>query len=167
MNILKEETKHIADVQRVVTAAFGRAEEAQLVAALRHSNAFIPELSLVAVEGEQVTGHILFTRCSIGNSRLPVLALAPVAVLPDQQRKGIGEALILAGLRKAKELGFKAVIVLGHAEYYPTFGFVPTDKWNIRAPFDVPPENFMALELVPGALEHTSGVVAYAPEFGI
>ncbi|RAJ79361.1 putative N-acetyltransferase YhbS [Chitinophaga dinghuensis] len=167
MNILQEETHHIAEVQALVTAAFGRTEEADLVAALRGSQAFVPELSLVATEGEEVTGHILFTRCSIGSSTLPVLALAPVAVLPDHQNKGIGKALINAGLSKARELGFKAVIVLGHAAYYPIFGFLPADKWQISAPFEVPAESFMALELVPGALEHTTGVVHYAPEFGI
>ncbi len=167
MNILKEELHHIGAVQAVITAAFGRAEEAQLVAALRRSHSFVPDLSIVAEEEGKVTGHILFTRCSIGNSRLPVLALAPVAVLPDHQHKGIGKGLIRTGLNKARELGYKAVIVLGHAEYYPIFGFVQADKWQISAPFEVPAENFLALELIPGALEHTTGEVHYAPEFGI
>jgi predicted N-acetyltransferase YhbS len=93
------------------------------------------------------------------------LALAPVSVVPEHQNKGIGSALISESLKIAKEIGFKSVIVLGHDKYYPRFGFKPASTWGIKAPFDVPDEFFMALELGDGALEDISGTVVYSKEF--
>lgn len=90
---------------------------------------------------------------------------APVAVLPAYQKQGIGSQLILHGLNKSKEMGFKSVIVLGHETYYPRFGFRPADKWGIKAPFEVPDEAFMALELEAGSLNGIAGTVVYGREF--
>lgn len=149
--------------------AFGRDGEAHLVDALRHNEAaFVPELSIVAAIGGRVVGHILFTRIRIEGSwgRFgESLALAPLAVFPTFQRQGIGGQLIREGLDAARQSGFASVIVWGHAEYYPKFGFVPAEKWGIRAPFEVPANVFMALELVPGALADASGVAVYPKEF--
>lgn len=147
--------------------AFQQNNEARLVDALRGSPAFVPELSLVAMLNHQVAGHILFTRILIKQdaSAHESLALAPVAVAPEYQYQGIGSVLIRAGLQKAAELGYDSVIVLGHADYYPKFGFRPAALWKIKAPFDVPENVFMALELKPGALQDVSGTVAYAKEF--
>lgn len=147
--------------------AFKQTNEADLVNALRNSEAFIPELSIVAVIDEKVLGHLLFTRISItdGNASHESLALAPVAVDPVYQSQGIGSALIREGLFLAKKLGFKSIIVLGHEHYYPKFGFVSASRWQIKAPFNVPENAFMALELAPGSLESVSGTVKYAKEF--
>jgi putative acetyltransferase len=168
--IIRQENK--ADqpaVDTLLKAAFKRDEEAVLVGRLRNSSAFIPGLSLVAVLGDRIIGQILFTKINIRNSegqKYPALALAPLSVLPEFQQQGVGALLMNSGLEAAAEEN-GAVIVLGHEHYYPKFGFLPAAKWNITASFEVPSANFMALELVPGALEHVSGVVEYAPEFGI
>lgn len=146
--------------------AFKREEEAILVDRLRTSAMYIPSLSLVAIINHHIVGHILFTEIRIGKRNVNALALAPLAVLPEFQQQGIGGMLIREGLSKAAEAGYGAVIVLGHEHYYPKFGFIPASKWGITAPFDVPDNFFMALELFPGALDGVSGMVEYAPEFG-
>lgn len=164
--IIRQETQedHQA-VYALNTLAFGQSNEAQLVDKLRVSEAFVPELSLVAISHEKVVGHILLTKISIIPHNTVSLALAPMAVMPGHQRQGVGEALIQHGLLKARDLNFSSVIVLGHAEYYPKFGFLPAEKWGIRAPFEVPSEAFMALELVKGGLANAAGVVKYPKEF--
>ncbi|WP_262429174.1 GNAT family N-acetyltransferase [Paratissierella segnis] len=93
------------------------------------------------------------------------MALAPVSVLPEYQDRGIGTNLINKSINIAKKLGYKSVIVLGHENYYPRFGFKPASKWGIKAPFDVPDESFMALELNDGSLDGVTGTVVYAKEF--
>jgi predicted N-acetyltransferase YhbS len=134
---------------------------------LRTSDGFVPELSLVAAIDGEVVGYILLTKVKIiGKEVVESLAMAPVAVLPEYQNQGIGGKLIVAAHNKAKELGFESVIVLGHEGYYPKFGFKLAESFGIKPPFDVPSENFMAMELVDGALEGVEGVVKYAEEFG-
>ncbi|GAB2544199.1 putative N-acetyltransferase YhbS [Gracilibacillus alcaliphilus] len=142
--------------------------EHQLVHRLRESEAFIPELSLVAVDNsESVIGHILLTKISIDckNRISPSLALAPVSVLPAYQYQGIGSQLIQAALKQARELGHSSVIVLGHPDYYPKFGFRKASEWQIKAPFDVPDETFMAIELTDGSLRNIQGTVRYSAAF--
>lgn len=168
IGIRQEKTEDYIAVEAVVQQAFANVEisdqtEHELVARLRNSDAFIPELSLVAVMGLEVVGHILFSRAAIGQSE--TLALAPVSVLPEHQNKGIGGALIKEGLKRAKDLGFGSLIVLGHPGYYPKFGFKKASLWGIKAPWDVPDEVFMAMELRPGALNDVSGVVSYSNAF--
>ena len=169
MNIRQEmESDHIS-VYELVKAAFASAEhsdgnEQDLVAALRYSSAFVPELSLVAVEDDDIVGHILFTKAAVDGHT--VLALAPLSVLPAYQRKGIGLALIAEGHRIAKGLGFDYSVVLGHAGYYPKAGYCPASRFGIRAPFDVPDENFMAIKLRPDA-ENVAGIIRYATAFGL
>jgi putative acetyltransferase len=154
-------------VRRVHRDAFGQDEEADLVDALRRSEAFLPELSLVAVQDAEVVGHVLFTRIAIrGEARAhPALALAPMAVLGAHQRRGVGSALIEHGLEEALRLGHHVVIVVGHPDYYPRFGFLPARPLGIRAPFPVRDEAFMVLPLEPGALAEIEGQVEYPPEF--
>ncbi len=155
-------------VRRVNLAAFGGPDEARLVDSLRVSRAFIPALSLVAEDEGEVIGHILFTHLGLaGNGEQgDVLALAPLAVLPERQRRGIGSALVRAGLERAADLGFRAVVVVGHPEYYPRFGFLPARYFGLSCPFDVPDDVFMAFPLRPDGLEGVSGTVVYDPAFG-
>jgi len=120
----------------------------------------------VAVDKE-IIGHVLLSKIKIvnGDKSVDSLALAPVSVAPDYQKKGIGSLLISNVLREAKELGYHSIIVLGHKEYYPKFGFKSASLWNIRAPFEVPDEVFMAMELTENALQNVQGVVQYSEAF--
>jgi len=160
-------------IRQVVAEAFKDAEmsdqnEYVLVGRLRVSDAYIPELSIVSEdETGQIVGHILLTRISIidGANTEESLALAPVSVLPSNQKQGIGSRLIRTALAKAKELGYRSVIVLGHPDFYPRFGFRKASEWGIRPPFDVPDNAFIAMELQEGALDHVSGVVRYPDPF--
>ena len=166
--IRQEQKKDWDSVYSVVKAAFEGTEHADgdeqdLVNRLRKSEAFIPELSLVAEWEGKIIGHILFTKLKIGNNEF--LALAPVSVLPEYQGQGVGEKLIKAGYLLAKKLGFCSVIVVGHPTYYPRFGYTPASRWNISAPFEVPDNCFMAIELTKDGLKGVSGSVEYPQEF--
>ncbi len=157
-----------AAVREILLEAFGQPLEAELVAALRGSPAFIPSLSLVAEADGELRGHILFTRLHVnGAARRPGLALAPMAVRAAFQRRGVGGALVREGLRLARALREPFCVVLGHPTYYPRFGFERSSRWDIRAPFEVEEGALMALELQPSGLDGVSGVVEWAPEFGI
>lgn len=169
MEIRQERETDRAAVGEVVKKAFTSAEhsdgnEQDLVAALRNSGSFVPELSLVAVEGGGIVGHILFTRADVGGHT--VLALAPLSVLPLYQRRGIGLALMAEGHRIARALGFDYSVVLGHAGYYPKAGYSPAGRFGIKAPFDVADENFMAVKLNPNAAG-LCGVIRYDAAFGL
>ena len=140
-----------------------------MVERLRNSKAFIPELSLVAELAGQIVGYILLTKIEIKNEQqvFKSLALAPVSVLPEFQNKGIGGTLILKAHEIAKSLGYESVILLGHQDYYPKFGYVQTSQFGITLPFIVPTENCMAIELESNALISVTGVVDYPKEFSI
>ncbi|MFY9150480.1 MAG: N-acetyltransferase [Prolixibacteraceae bacterium] len=143
--------------------------EGKLVENLRKSESFISELSLVAELNGKVIGHILFTPILIDNGQeiFESLVLAPVSVLPEFQKQGVGSRLIHEGHRMARQLGFTSVIVVGHPEYYPKFGYKPASHWKIKSPIELPSDDvFMALELVHGALNKVSGKVIFPPEFG-
>lgn len=152
-------------IYNVNLQAFGQEEEPRLVDAIRESPSFIPELSLVAVIDDHIVGHIMFSDISIRAEEgdVPALALAPVAVLPQHQNQGIGSKLMERGLQESARLGHEIVIVIGHPEYYPRFGFKPARAQGLEAPFEVPDEAFMVLELVPDALSGISGMVKYPP----
>ena len=123
-------------------------------------------VSLVAIDGDDIVGHIAFSPVTLSSSATRAIAgLAPMAVLPSYQRRGIGSALVHAGLERCAEVGFSAVVVLGHPKFYPRFGFEPASRFGLRSTYDVPDDVFMALELVDGALQGTSGVVHYDPAF--
>ena len=154
MEIRKENKEDFKKVFDVIEAAFNDAEftdhqEQFLVERLRTSEAFIPELSLVAEVDGQIVGHILLTKLKIknGTTEFDSLALAPVSVLPAYQGKGIGGELIVEAHRRAAELGHRSVVLLGHEKYYPRFGYKQADQFGIELPFEVPKENCMAIEL--------------------
>lgn len=154
-------------IHHVVQSAFEHAEhsnhdEHHLVTRLRKSATYIPELALVAEVDRRIAGHILFTIVTVGKTQ--ALALAPVSVIPALQGRGIGGQLIRAGHQIAKTLGYGYSILVGHAEYYPRFGYLPAREFGIRAPFEVPEENFMACNLQ-GQHDRLDGMVIYAPEF--
>jgi putative acetyltransferase len=168
LTIRPERPADQAAIRSVNEAAFGGPAEGALVDALRVTSAFIPELSLVADDDTAgVVGHILFTRLRVveGDVSRPALALAPMAVAPPRQRRGVGSALVRRGLAEAERLGHGLVIVLGHPDYYPRFGFRPARAFGIRSPFEAPDEAFLVLELRPGVLDGVRGVVEYPPEF--
>lgn len=146
--------------------AFGQPAEAALVAALRASAAYDPGLSLVAVGAGEVRGHILFSRIEIddGHTRLAA-ALAPMAVRPRHQRQGVGSALVRSGLEACTAAGYGLVVVVGHADYYPRFGFQRASPHGLRLPYAVPDEAFMVAELTAGALDDAAGMVVYPPQF--
>ncbi len=156
-----------AAVRRILLAAFPTSEEAGLVEALRADPAaWLDGLSLLAEapDGTPV-GQALLTRCHVDGH--PALALAPCAVLPPYQRTGAGTAAIRAALRAARRRGENLVLVLGHPEYYPRFGFLPASRLGIRATVDVPDDALMALVLDAEAGPVPSGVIRYPAAFGI
>jgi len=165
VHIRRETAADVAAVAALNRAAFARTEEADLVDRLRAAGR--AAASLVAVRDGAVLGHILFSRVSIEPAGLDLrpLGLAPMAVRPDEQRTGIGSALVWAGLAACRAAGAGAVVVLGHAEYYPRFGFLPASRFGLRCEYAVPDEVFMARELAAGALAGAYGLVRYAPEF--
>lgn len=151
-------------VDEVVRHAFGQDDEAQLVRALREGGFNL--LSLVAIQHERIVGHLLFTRLPIEGEQLTwnAVALAPLAVSPVLQKHGIGSALMSEGLKQLKERGETIVVVLGHEHYYTRFGFSAQLAEPLLSPFNGP--HWMALELIPGALQDVRGKVKYAPPFG-
>ena len=152
-------------VYAVNVSAFETPAEADLVDALRTQAQ--PIVSLVAEENGRIVGHIMFSPVSLsGHPHLKVMGLAPMAVSREHQRKGIGSALVRAGLEQCKQLGITAVVVLGHPEYYPRFGFVPSSRFGIDSEYDVPEEVFMAMELQLDALSGVTGRVKYHAAFG-
>ena len=168
ITIRKENQSDYSDVFNLNKVAFEQDAESKLIDLLRKGLAFIPELSIVAETNDEIVGHILFTKIKIkaeNGNEYSSLALAPMSVTPKFQSKGIGGKLIKHGLNTAKELGYESVIVLGHKDYYPKFGFKVASLWNIKAPFEVPDEAFMAIELVENGLEGISGIVKYSKEF--
>lgn len=162
---VRPETEADVDaVNRLTQTAFNGSAEVQLINTLRH----YPDdcISLVAEQHGQIVGHILFSAARLDSaSELPLMALAPMAVSDVLQHQGIGSALVRAGLERCKKRGAAAVVVLGHARYYPRFGFCPASKHSIDCPWQVPEENFMLLELKAGALQGKSGRVQYHPAF--
>ncbi len=152
-------------IRQVNEGAFGCADEADLVEALRTAGVVL--LSVVAELDRRIVGHLLLSRMSIETPTgvVAAVALAPLAVLPRYQRQGIGGRLIRYGLEALRGLGERVVIVVGHPGYYPRFGFSTEQAHSLESPFS--PEAFMALELSPGALDGIHGRVRYPRAFGL
>lgn len=155
-----------AAIRLVNDLAFAQFDESRIVDAVRASGKVA--VSLVATDGREVIGHVLFTPVALDDSRHRglIVGLGPIAVAPKHQRSGVGSFLIRAGLAECAARGAVAGVVVGHPSYYPRFGFQPASRFGLRCEYDVPDDVFMALELVPGSLSQVAGMVRYAPEFG-
>jgi putative acetyltransferase len=165
VTIRPETPKDRASIHHVNREAFGQDLEADLVDELRKRG--VLTVSLVAVQGAAIVGHIAFSPVEIASeeSSFEALALAPMAVLLCHQYKGIGSQLVRAGLEECRRLGHEIAVILGHPNYYPRFGFVPANPEGIECEFDVPDEAWMIAELKQGALAGRRGTVRFQPEF--
>jgi putative acetyltransferase len=151
--VREEEPRDRAAVRVLNEGAFEGSTEADLVEALHREGAAVVALvAEVAGEVENANGRRL-------------VGLAPMAVTPPLHRRGIGSLLVREGLERCRALGFDGVVLVGHAEYYPRFGFLPAHRFGLRCEYDVPPEVFMALELAEGSLRGVSGLVRYHRAF--
>ncbi len=162
MDIRSEQPDDIGNIRHVNLVAFETETEANLVDALR--NADVALISLVAEEKGKVIGHILFSPVTLDGD-VSIMGLAPMAVLPNWQGRGVGTQLVNAGLEACEKAGYEAVVVLGHADYYPRFGFAPAVNFGIKSEYDVPAEVFMVMELRDGVLNHKTGTVKYQQIF--
>ena len=166
MHIRREQISDLPGIRVVNEVAFKRLEEADLVDRLRQN---CPEsLSLVAVDQGRVVGHVLFTPVTLtgGGQSVAGMGLAPLAVLPERQGQGIGSRLVHGGLEILQERACPYVIVLGHADYYPRFGFEPASRYGIRCQWEnIPEDAFMVLIFDSAALKGVTGVAYYRDEF--
>lgn len=164
MLIRNEDPMDYAAVHRVNKSAFETPAEANLVNVLRKDAH--PIVSLVAEENREIVGYIMFSPVSLSDhAGFKIMGLGPMAVVPEQQGKGIGSALVKAGLERCKELGFGAAVVLGHSGYYPRFGFAPSIRFGIGCEYEVPQDAFMVLELQTGYLQGAKGIIKYNAAF--
>ncbi len=166
VEVRRERPEDVPAIAHVNDTAFEQPDESRIIQAVR--DAGHAAVSLVATAEGLIVGHILFTPVALESSGPPltVLGLGPMAVLPAWQRKGIGSKLVESGLHECSDLGCQAVVVIGHPEFYPRFGFRPARGFGLRSEFEVPDEVFMATELIPGALAGRGGLVRYVREFG-
>jgi predicted N-acetyltransferase YhbS len=156
-------------ISNVVLSAYANVvysdhREHLMVERLRGTDAYIPALSLLAEMRNEAVGHILLTRVHIGSGDLsvPALALAPLSVVPEAQSRGVGKQLVGAAHRRAAELGFRAIVLVGIPSYYPQFGYERLSRYPIILPFDAPDDNCMILPLASDALDGVTGMVHYA-----
>jgi putative acetyltransferase len=159
--IREECSADLKPIRNVNKRAFGQDLEGNIVDALRSNGAVL--LSLVATIEGQVVGHIIYSPASV--SQIDGAALGPMAVLPEHQRQGIGSKLVETGNRKLQEAGYPFIIVVGHANYYPRFGFKPAATHGIKCEWDVPDDMFMLLVLDQARMQGISGLAKYRHEF--
>jgi putative acetyltransferase len=162
IEIREEQPGDVAAVRELNIRAFGQDQEAHIVDALRSSGAAL--LSLVATLNGRVVGHIMYSPLSVGDG-VTGAALGPMAVLPEHQRQGIGSRLVEAGNRKLKEASCPFIIVLGHADYYPRFGFRPASTHGTACDWEVPDDVFMLLVLDQAKMQDVSGLARFRHEF--
>ena len=166
ISIRQEEPRDREAVRLVNQLAFDRQEEAEIVDALHETDAVV--LSLVALHADSVVGHIMFSPDKIEDDDCLVegIGLGPMAVLPEYQRQGIGSALVESGLKTLRDRSCVFVVVLGHPDYYPRFGFEPASRRGIKSPWEgIPNEAFMILVLDEAQMKGVHGVARYRGEF--
>ena len=162
IEIREERFGDVAAIRDVNKRAFGQDQEGDIVDALRSNGAAL--LSLVATLNDRVVGHIMYSPISVGGEIMGA-ALGPMAVLPEHQRQGVGSKLVEAGNRKIKDQGCPFIIVLGHSNYYPRFGFMPASNHGIKCEWEVPDDVFMLLVLDQEKMQSVSGLAKYRHEF--
>jgi len=158
---VKEDFGEIYDLVKVAfeTAKVTNGKEQDYVNQLRKNENYIPELALVAEEDGKLVGHIMLTRMQIidGDSKYETLLLGPISVLLEFRNKGIGSQLIKESFRRAKQMQYGSVVLVGDPAYYHRFGFRPSVDFNIKYAHPIPDENVMACELIPNALQGVRG----------
>lgn len=173
IKISQEENEDLPTICKLTETAFANMQESDhqehfLVNRLHKSDTFIPELSLVAKTNEgKIVGYILLTKVKIiSESKVSTsLAVAPLAVLPEYQNRGIGGTLLKEAHKRATALGYETAVLLGHKDYYPRFGYCKAIEHGIMFPFDVPSEYCQVIELIPNTLKNVSGIVHYPDVF--
>jgi len=164
MIVRAEDKDDFVDAQSILLSAFPEEGESKLVSRLRENAQ--PIISLVAEIDGKLVGHILFSPVTLDSKPvLQLMGLAPMAVLPSHQRQGIGSALVEAGLAQCRLMQYGAVVVLGHPDYYPKFGFSASTNFAIKSEYDVPADVFMIVELTNNYLIGCSGTISYHKEF--
>ncbi|MHC4265625.1 MAG: GNAT family N-acetyltransferase [Planctomycetota bacterium] len=165
IEIRQEQPEDIPAIRIINELAFGQPQEANIIDNLRENCPDV--LSLVAVQEGQIIGHILFSPAVIENDEDQVhgMGLAPMAVIPDYQRKGVGSMLVTAGIEKIKQTSCPFIITLGHPEFYPCFGFERASIYGLKSQWEVPDEAFMVLILDTAVMSDVSGTVRYREEF--
>ncbi len=166
MIIRQENPEDIDDIHTLNERAFGQPQEANIIDKLRNNCEGF--LSLVAIENEKIIGHIFFSPAVIEGQRSIIkgMGLAPMAVLPEMQRQGIGTQLVKTGIENLKEMQCPFIIVLGHPEYYPRFGFERASLYGIKCQWEgIPDEAFMVLWLDKSTMNPVSGILKYRNEF--
>ncbi len=166
LNIREEIPSDYVAIREVNFQAFNKDKEPQIVEDLRANGNMV--LSLVAEKDNQIVGHIVLSRMMIkkeDGTQVKVLAMGPVAVLPTVQKQGVGSQMIKESIRLATERGESAILLLGHKEYYPKFGFSPSLVVGIEHPFNK--ENFMGVELIKDSLKDLKGRMKYSKAFGM
>lgn len=148
LKIRPETPADYPDIAQIHVLAFGQNNEAELIAKVRDSKRYIPQLSLIAEMSQEKVGHILLSPIDlIADTTKTVLALAPMAVKPNYQRQGIGTKLVERAIACADQLQYPLIVVLGHTWFYPRLGFEPADLYHIEPPFSLPREVFMVKPL--------------------
>ena len=161
LDIREERSDDIAAIRDLNNRAFSQTQEANIVDALRANRAVL--LSLVATLDGEVVGHILYSPASIGD--IAGAALGPMAVLPRHHREGIGSKLVEAGNQRIGDAGWPFIIVLGHAHFYPRFGFRPASTHGVTCDWDVPDDVFMIRVLDEQRMQSVTGRARYRDEF--
>ncbi len=163
--IRRAEQDDTPQILALTKTAFDRDVEAKIVADIESAGESI--LALVAVRGQVIVGHVLFSPATVvGKTTHAIVALGPISVQPGLQREGIGSTLIRNGLEMLRDEGHSVVMLLGHSDYYPRFGFERADTHDIRLSFDVPAPAFMVYEIQPNVLNDISGTAYFHPAFG-
>ena len=164
MKIRKETAADIEAVFEINRSAFPTEEEAQLANRLRETAS--PLISLVAEGEQEIIGHILFTPVTLdSDTNLFLMGLAPMAVNPARQNKGVGSLLARAGIEECRALGAAGLVVWGHPKYFSSFGFSRSANFGIKSKYDGAPEVFMVLELSAEVFAGKAGVISYHPSF--
>jgi putative acetyltransferase len=162
MKIRSEVSSDIEFIRAVNANAFAADTEGRIIDRIRAIAR--PVISLVA-EDDGVVGHILFSPVTIDGADQLIMGLGPMAVEPSRQRQSIGSALVIAGLEECRHRGVAGVVVIGHPEFYPRFGFIPGSRFGLTCEYEVPDDVFMAMELIDGSLRGKNAQVRYHPAF--